>query len=197
MKASSKNYADQVTCLISRRRIDRKVRELAREVSRDYRGKNPLVLGILKGSFIFMADLVREMDIPVECGFIQASSYGRGIVSSGKVKIAGLEKLSIRSREIILVEDIIDTGLTLKEITRILKGKGAGKIKICALMDKPARRKADIHPDYLGFTVPDHFLVGFGLDWDEKYRELPYVGYIKKQGARSRGQGAKSKGQRA
>jgi len=179
-KRENKSSRVQIICLISRRRVVARVRALAREVSRDYRGKNPLVLGILKGSFIFMADLVREMDIPVECGFIQASSYGRGTVSSGKVKIAGLEKLPIRGREIILVEDIIDTGLTLKEIIRILKGKGAGKIIICALMDKPARRKADIHPDYLGFTVPDRFLVGFGLDWDEKYRELPYVGYIKK-----------------
>jgi len=189
MKRSSRNYSDQVTCLIGRRRIVRKVRELAREVSRDYRGKNPLVLGILKGSFIFMADLIREMDIPVECGFIQASSYGRGTESSGKVRVAGLEKLPIKGREILLIEDIIDTGLTLKEITWTLKKKGAGKIKICALLDKPARRKADIHPDYLGFTVPDRFLVGFGLDWDERYRELPYVGYIK---AGSKEQGARS-----
>jgi len=179
-KKTAGSFPVQVVCLISRRRVSRRIKELSRRLSRDYRGRNVLIIGILKGSFIFMADLIREMEIPVECGFIHASSYGRGTESLGKVKIAGLEKIPIRGREILLIEDIIDTGLTLKEITRTLKRKGSGKIKICALLDKPTRRKADIHPDYLGFTVPDRFLVGFGLDWDERYRELPYVGYIKK-----------------
>jgi len=166
--------------LISQRRVIRRIKNLSQQLSREYQGCNVLIIGVLKGSFIFMADLIRGMSIPVECGFIQASSYDRGTKSSGRVRISGLERLTIRGREILVVEDIIDTGLTMKEIVRNLKRRGARRVKICALLDKPARRKTDIHPDYLGFTVPDRFLVGFGLDWDEKYRELPFVGYIKR-----------------
>lgn len=168
-----------VVPLISRREIERRVKEIAHQISGDYRGRDLVVLGVLKGSFIFMSDLVREIRIPVRCGFVRASSYGAGQRSTGKVRISGFDAREVMGRHVLLVEDIIDTGLTMKRIVQSCRRRGAGDVKICALLDKPSRRVVDIQPDYLGFMVSDLFLVGYGLDLAEQYRELPFVGYVK------------------
>ena len=169
----------KIVPLISRREIERRVAGLARQISADYRGKDLVMLGILKGSFIFMSDLVRKIRIPLKCAFVRASSYGAGTKSSGKVRISGFDSREVRGRHVLLVEDIIDTGLTMKKIAQSCRRRGAGDVKICALLDKPSRRLVDIQPDYLGFMVSDLFLVGYGLDLAEQYRELPVVGYGK------------------
>ncbi|MDD3853920.1 MAG: hypoxanthine phosphoribosyltransferase, partial [Syntrophomonadaceae bacterium] len=147
-----------------------KVRELGKRISADYRGKDLLVLGILKGAFVFMADLVREIDIPLELDFMDVSSYGDKTVSSGDVRIIKDLDYSIRDKDVLIIEDIIDTGLTLKYIVDILKQRGTSSIKICALLDKTSRRPVEIYPEYIGFTIPDEFIVGYGLDYRENYR---------------------------
>lgn len=151
---------------------------LAEEIRRDYRGKRPLLIGILKGSFVFMADLVRCTGMPLTVDFVRLSSYGSGTESSGKIKV--LTKLSekIKGKHVIVVEDIIDTGLTTAFLIDFLNKKGAASVKLCALTEKPSRRKVDVTIDYLGFSIPDKFIVGYGIDWDEKYRYLPDIRYI-------------------
>jgi hypoxanthine phosphoribosyltransferase len=161
--------------LLSREQINAAVKRLAAELNRDYRNKKPLVLAILKGSFIFMADLVRELDFPVDIDFARLSSYGSGRETSGRVKVAYGPRSELKDRDIILVEDIIDSGLTLNHFLKYLQKKHPRSIKLCALAEKPARHQVQIKIDYLGFTVPDKFLVGYGLDWDEKYRNLPDI----------------------
>lgn len=175
-----KVHADEVIPLISQREITRRVGELAGQISGDYRGRDLVMMGILKGSFIFIADLVRKMTIPVQCSFVRAESYGEGTESSGKVKISGFDAREVRNREVLIIEDILDTGLTMRKIVQSCRRRGAGEVKICALLDKPSRRVVNIQPDYLGFIVSDLFLVGYGLDWSERFRELPYIGYLKK-----------------
>jgi hypoxanthine phosphoribosyltransferase len=161
--------------LLHRIEIESAVGRLAAEISRDYRGKNPLLLGILKGSFIFIADLVRRLDFPLEVEFIRLASYGSGRQTSGRVKgIRGLRG-RIRGRHVLVVEDIIDTGVTLTFLLDYLRSKKPASLRICALLDKPSRRRSDVSIDYLGLTVPDAFLVGYGLDCDEKYRNLPDI----------------------
>ncbi len=168
--------------LISEEEILRRVRELASEIEADYgESKNKLVLlGILKGSVVFMAELMKHIRIPVEIDFMKVSSYGSGTTSSGNVEI----KLDIRRRDIeesdiLIVEDIIDSGRTLSYLVEYLKLRGAASVKTVTLLDKPMRRTVDFVPDYTGFTVPDEFVVGYGLDFDEKYRALPFVGVLK------------------
>lgn len=156
-----------------------KVRELGKRISADYRGKDLLVLGILKGAFVFMADLVREIDIPLELDFMDVSSYGDKTVSSGDVRIIKDLDYSIRDKDVLIIEDIIDTGLTLKYIVDILKQRGTSSIKICALLDKTSRRQVEIYPEYIGFTIPDEFIVGYGLDYRENYRHYPAVCILK------------------
>jgi hypoxanthine phosphoribosyltransferase len=151
---------------------------MAEEIRNDYRGKNPLLIGILKGSFIFMADLVRCIHMKLEVDFVRLSSYGSGKESSGKIKVVTRLAESVKGRHVIIVEDIIDTGLTVAFLTDFLKKKGAASVRLCALTEKPARRKIDICIDYLGFPVPDKFIVGYGIDWSEKYRYLPDIRYI-------------------
>jgi hypoxanthine phosphoribosyltransferase len=161
--------------LLSREQIDIAVRRLAAELNRDYHGKNPLVIGILKGCFVFMADLVRELDFQVDIDFARLSSYGSGKETSGRVKVVYGPRSEIKGRDIIIVEDIIDTGLTLKHFLRYLQKKQPASLKLCALAEKPDRNQGQVKIDYLGFMVPDKFLVGYGLDWDEKYRNLPDI----------------------
>jgi len=164
--------------LIKSQEIDSAVQRLASEISRDYRGKNPLLIGILKGSFIFMADLVRRLDMPLEVDFVRLSSYGSGTKSSGKIRMSGRLNLPVEGRHVIVVEDIIDTGLTTAYFLRYVKRKKPASAALCALTEKPARRKVNVKIDYLGFTVPDKFIVGYGIDWNEKYRNLPDICYI-------------------
>ena len=164
--------------LIKSKEIEGAVQRLASEISRDYRGKNPLLIGILKGSFVFMADLVRRLDMPLEVDFVRLSSYGSGTKSSGKIRMSGRLNLPVEGRHVIVVEDIIDTGLTTAYFLRYVKRNKPASATLCALTEKPARRKVNVKIDYLGFTVPDKFIVGYGIDWNEKYRNLPDICYI-------------------
>ena len=164
--------------LISREKIDARVYALAKEISRDYKGKKLVLVGILKGAFVFMADLLREIKIPVEIDFIQVSSYGASKTSSGVIKIKKDIDLPIVGKEVLLVEDIVDYGYTLDYLLGFLKRKKARSVKVCALLNKPARRKVFVPIAYKGFDVPDKFIVGFGLDYAEKQRNYPQVGWI-------------------
>lgn len=165
--------------LISEEQLHQKVAQIGKQVSADYRDKNLLMVSVLKGSVVFMADLMREISIPCEIDFMCVSSYGSGTKTSGVVKIIKDLDIDLKDRDLLIVEDILDSGMTLSYIKEMLKQRGTKSIKICTLLDKPERRKADITPDYVGFTVPDEFVVGYGLDYDEKYRNLPYVGILK------------------
>jgi hypoxanthine phosphoribosyltransferase len=164
--------------LLPRAEIEATVKRLAAEISADYRDKNPLIIGILKGSFVFMADLVRALDFPLEVDFIRLSSYGGGKETSGRVKVAQGLRAAVRGRHVLVVEDIIDTGVTLSFLLEYLKKKKPASIRLCALTEKPSRRRVPVQIDYLGTTVPDKFIVGYGLDCDEKHRNLPDICYL-------------------
>jgi hypoxanthine phosphoribosyltransferase len=179
----------KVKVLISTEEINRRVRELAAQISADYAGKTPLLVGILKGSWIFLADLVRQLTVPVYIDFLTVSSYGMSTRSSGVVKIVMDLKCPLEGRDVLLVEDILDSGLTLKYIMKHLELRRPKSLKLCVLMDKPARRRVEIKPDYLGFTVPDRFVVGYGADYAEGYRQLPFIGFLEEPGI-SGGEGA-------
>lgn len=159
--------------------IKAKVEELGRRITKDYEGKNPLVLGVLKGAFVFMSDLVRNIDTNVGIEFMGLSSYGNGTSTTGAVKITRDLGIDIEGRDVIIVEDILDSGVTLAYLKSYLENRKPASIRICTLLDKPARRKADIHADYVGFECPDAFIVGYGLDYAEGYRNLPYIGVLK------------------
>ncbi len=165
--------------LLSREVIAARVKELAGQISEDYRGKEPLLVGILKGSVFFFADLVREITLPSKIDFLRAASYGERRDSCGSVRLTKDLELPIEGKPILLVEDIVDTGLTLSYIKGILADRGAESIKICALVDKFERRKRHVPVDYCGFRVEEGFLVGYGLDFDEKYRYLPEIFILK------------------
>jgi hypoxanthine phosphoribosyltransferase len=169
----------EVDVLITPEEIKSKVQMLGQEIAREYEGKNLLLVGILKGAFIFMADLVREIDIPLNIDFMDVSSYGASTVSSGEVRIIKDLDFSIKGKNVLLVEDIIDTGLTLKYITEILRKREPESIKICCMLDKPSRRVADIKPDFYGYAIEDRFVVGYGLDYAENYREYPAICELK------------------
>ncbi|MBI4304558.1 MAG: hypoxanthine phosphoribosyltransferase [Chloroflexi bacterium] len=169
------NSEAKLQMLISRQQIAATVGRLAAEISQDYRDKHPVLVGILKGSFVFMADLSRALDFPVEIEFVRISSYGRRKESSGKIKLVQALQCPVKGRDVVVVEDIIDTGLTVAFLLDYLRKKKPASLKLCALTDKPSRRLTSLTIDYLGFTVPDKFLVGYGLDWDEKYRNLPDI----------------------
>ena len=161
--------------LISRQEIEATVRKLASEIKKDYQGKNPLLIGILKGSFMFMADLIRFLDFPLEVDFTRLSSYGRGKESLGKVKVVQVLRYPIGGRDVLVIEDIVDTGLTIAFFLDYLWRKKPASLKLCTLTDKPSRRQTPVTIDYLGFTIPNKFIVGYGLDWDEKFRNLPDI----------------------
>jgi len=159
--------------------IQKRVKELADRISGDYTGRELIVIGILKGAFIFMADLVRAMSIPCRIDFVRVASYGAGSESSGKVVMTKDIETSINGRDILIVEDIIDTGLTLKYLVEWLKERNPHSLKVCALLDKRKKRKVSFEADYIGFTIDDGFLVGYGLDFSECYRFLPEIYSIK------------------
>ncbi|KAF0191119.1 MAG: hypoxanthine phosphoribosyltransferase [Bacteroidetes bacterium] len=174
-------HPDMEQCLISAGEIQAKVKVMAQRISADYRGKNLLVVGILKGAVLFMADLVRALDIPVCIDFIAVSSYGSSTESSGVVRIMKDLDQSIEGKHVLIVEDIIDTGLTLKYLVENLETRQAASVEVCTLLDKPDRRKIKVDVKFNGFTVPDEFLVGYGLDYNERYRHLPEVYVLKKE----------------
>ncbi len=164
--------------LLSKEEISKRIQVLGKEVSAHYQREKTeslVVLGILKGSFIFTADFVRALDIPCEIDFIEASSYGAGTTSSGEVKILRDTSVPLKGRDIILVEDIVDTGLTISRLLAHLKVHEPKSIKVCSLLDKPSRRKTKVDVDFLGFTIDDHFVIGYGLDYNNRYREIPEV----------------------
>ena len=165
--------------LISEEEITSKIKEMAASIDEDYRDKEPLMLSVLSGSFMFASDLMRAVSIPVGISFVFASSYGSDTVSSGDVKIHTGKGFDPVGKDIIIVEDIVDSGRTLKKIKEYLLNEGAKSVELCTFLNKPSRRVVDIDVKYVGFEVPDEFVVGYGLDYAEKYRELPYIGVLK------------------
>ncbi len=174
-------FSDIDHILISEEEINNKVSELAAQISRDYENKNPVFIGILKGSFVFMADLMRKVNIYCDIDFMAVSSYGNKSASTGAVKINKDLSQDIEGRDVVIIEDILDSGLTLSYLKKYLMNRNPNSIKICTLLDKPARRVADIKADYFGFDIPDAFVVGYGLDYAERYRNLPYIGVLKSE----------------
>lgn len=167
--------------LLTEDKIKERVKELADEIAKDYPGGNIIFIGVLKGSVIFVADLMRNMAIDVTMDFMAVSSYGISTKTSGIVRILKDLDFDIENRDVVIVEDIIDTGTTLKYLYEYLKARNPKTLKICCLLDKPERRNVDIKADYVGFTIPDAFVVGYGLDYAEKYRNLPYIGILKEE----------------
>lgn len=165
--------------LISEDELQDKVKELGTILSDEYKDRFPLVVGVLKGALPFMSDLIKRMDIYLEIDFMDVSSYGKGTVSSGEVKIIKDLDTSVEGRDILIIEDIIDSGLTLSYLVNLFHYRKAKSIKIVTLLDKPEGRKVDIKADLFGFTIPNEFVVGYGLDYAEKYRNLPYIGVLK------------------
>ena len=161
--------------LLPREVVDKRVDELAMQITRDYSGRDLLVIGVLKGAFIFMADLVRALGIPCSVDFVRLASYGEGTISSGIVRLTKDLETPVDGRDLLIVEDIIDTGLTLSHFVDVLRERRPASIKVCTFLDKRERRKVPFMADYVGFTIPDAFVVGYGLDFDERYRYLPDV----------------------
>jgi len=170
---------EKLELLISENKLKKRIKEIADEISKDYEGKKPLFVSILKGGGFFLADLVREIKLDLTVDYIAASSYGSNTESSGKVHILKDLSAPVEGKDVIIVEDIIDTGYTLKAIYDILKTRKPKSIKICVLLDKPERRKVKVSVDYVGFKIPDLFVVGYGIDYAERYRNLPYIAILK------------------
>ncbi len=172
-------HADVEEILLTEEQIQARVAELGIQLTADYAGREPVLISVLKGSIVFLADLVRGVELPLSIDIMEVSSYGAATESSGQVRI--LKDLSnpIEGRDVIVVEDIIDTGLTLNYLLRYLREKHPASLRICCLLDKPARRLTEIEIDYVGFTIPDRFVIGYGLDYGERYRNLPYVGVLR------------------
>jgi hypoxanthine phosphoribosyltransferase len=165
--------------LISAERIQTRIGQLGLEIARDYAGKNPLLIGVLKGACMFLSDLMRAIDMSLGIEFMAISSYGSSTRSSGEVRILKDLDVAIEGRDILVVEDIVDTGLTLSYLLANLRSRGAASVKLVALLDKPERRLREVEINYLGFSIPDAFVVGYGLDFAERYRNLPYIAVIK------------------
>ncbi len=161
--------------IISRAEIEARLVAMAAEIRREYVAKRPVLLIVLKGAFIFAADLIRRLDIPLEIDFLRVSSYGDGTESSGDVRLEYGRGFSLSGRHVLLVEDIVDTGLTLEAVCAVLSREEPASLRVCALLDKPARRRVEVRADYLGFSVPDEFIVGYGLDYGGDYRYLPDI----------------------
>ena len=165
--------------LLSAEEIQARTAELGAQISRDFDGREPLFVGVLKGCFVFMADLMRSVTIPCSVDFMAVSSYGGGTSTSGKVRMLKDVSVDLRGRHVVILEDILDSGVTLSHVRAHLREMGPASLKICTLLDKPSRRQTDVKADYVGFTIPNEFVVGYGLDYDEHYRNLPYVGILK------------------
>jgi hypoxanthine phosphoribosyltransferase len=161
--------------LVQADELQHRIKEMAEEVSRDYKGRDLLLIGVLKGAVFFLADLMRHLDIPCEVDFMAVSSYGSSTDSSGVVRILKDLDAPLEGRNVLIVEDIVDSGLTLQYLMRTLEARSPASIEVCALLTKPERRKVDTPARYVGFEIPDKFAIGYGLDYDERYRNLPYV----------------------
>lgn len=169
-----------IKTLLTREEVEKRIKELAKEIEKDYCGKDLLVIGLLKGSIMFMSDLIKEMDLPVMIDFMSVSSYS-GTTSTGVINVLKDTDINVKDKDVLIVEDIIDTGLTLSHVKKLLEDRGAKSLKICTLLDKPSRRTVEMKGDYVGFEIPDEFVVGYGLDYDQHHRNLPYVGIVVKK----------------
>ncbi|WP_425447833.1 hypoxanthine phosphoribosyltransferase [Dethiothermospora halolimnae] len=167
--------------IVSSEDLEDKISSLGKKISKDYKGKDLMLIGVLKGSIMFMSDLAKNIDIPLTMDFMAVSSYGDSTESSGVVRINKDLDSSIEGKDVLIVEDIVDTGLTLNYLVDNLKSRGANSIKICSLLDKPERRRVNVNIDYIGFQVPDEFVVGYGIDYAQKYRNLPYIAILKEE----------------
>jgi hypoxanthine phosphoribosyltransferase len=166
--------------MISAKAIAARIETLAREITTHFEGTDKLiVVGLLRGSFVFIADLVRELDLPVEVDFLEASSYGDAMTSSREVRLLKDLRGEIAGRDVLVVEDIVDTGFTLNHVLRLLESRGPAKMAVCALLDKPSRREVDIRATWTGFEIPDEFVVGYGIDYAQRNRNLPYIGKVR------------------
>lgn len=170
---------DMQEILFTPEALAQRVKELADQITQDYAGKSLLIVGTLRGSFVFMADLVRQINLPLTVDFLSASSYGSGTESSGQVKLKLDLADDISGRDVLIIEDIVDSGNTLSKLLPELQKRGPASLKVCALLDKPERRVLPFQANYVGFTIPDAFVVGYGLDFDQHYRQLPYIGVLK------------------
>ena len=169
---------ENIKVMISEEEIANKVEELAKKIESDYKGEQLLVVGILKGASVFVSDLIRKINLDVNIDFMSVSSYGNGSKSSGTVRILKDLDVDIAGKNVLIVEDIIDTGLTLSNLVRELQMRNPKSLRLCTLLDKPERRISNIPVDYVGFVIEDKFIVGYGIDWAEKYRNLPYIGSV-------------------
>lgn len=169
-----------IDTLINEEELKSKVNELAKKIENDYKGEELLLIGVLKGACVFVSDIIRSMDLDVSLDFMAVSSYGMSTESSGVVKIIKDLDTDIENKNVLIVEDIIDTGLTLKYLSENLKSRNPKSLRICTLLDKPERRKCELSVDYIGFKIPDEFVVGYGIDCAEKFRNLPYIGIVGK-----------------
>ncbi len=172
-------HEDVERVLLSEEQIAEIVQNMGRQISEDYKGKNLLLVSVLKGSLIFMADLMRAITVPCSFDFLSVSSYGGGTVTSGEVRILKDLDTPLEGKDLLVVEDILDSGVTLSFLLKTLGARNPASIRLCTFLDKPERRRVDIHADYVGASVPDEFIVGYGLDYAEVYRNLPYVGVLK------------------
>ena len=170
---------DVLKVLYTEEEIAQRVKELGGAMYEELKDKNPIFVSVLRGAFIFMADIVRACQVPCDVEFISVSSYGSGTTSSGAVQITRDIHQDISGRHLVIIEDILDSGMTLSYLLELLKARGAGSIRLCTLLDKPDRRVADVKVDYCGFVIPDEFVVGYGLDYADRYRNLPYIGVLK------------------
>ena len=171
--------AERIEVLLSEEKINARIRELGEQISKDYAGKNIHLICILKGGSFFMCELAKRITVPVSIDFMSVSSYGSGTTSGGTIKIKKDLDEPLEGKYVLVVEDIVDTGRTLSYLVELLKDRGAADVKLCALLDKPERREVDIRADYIGFQIPDEFVVGYGLDYDQRYRNFPYIGIVK------------------
>ena len=178
METNRALYKDLESILITKEELQEAVRKLGERITRDYEGKNPVMICILKGASVFFCDLIREIDLPLEIDFMVVSSYGASTKTSGEVKLVKDLDRSVRGRDVIIVEDIVDSGMTLNFLKQTLLGRGAASLRICTLLDKPARRRVPLTVDYFCFNIPDAFVVGYGLDYAEVYRNLPDIGVL-------------------
>lgn len=172
-------HPDAQTILITETELQDIVSDLGKQITADYAGKNLLLVGILKGSVVFMSDLMRSIDLDCNIDFMRVSSYGAGTSSSGKINIELDLRRSVKGYDVLIIEDILDSGNTLSLLKELLESRGPESVKICTLLDKPERHITDIKPDYTGRVIPNYFVIGYGLDYDEKYRNLPYVAILK------------------
>ena len=170
--------SEKVSVLLSEEEVDAKINEIAKQISRDYEGKEIHLLCILKGGVFFMCELAKRITVPVSMDFMALSSYGNNTESSGNIKVKKELDESIEGKEVLIVEDIVDSGRTLSFLVEELKKRNPASLRLCTLLDKPDRRVVDIHADYTCFEIPDEFVVGYGLDYDQKYRNLPYIGIV-------------------